>query len=104
MQKAKISQRGEMSRLAIEIKAGVFVATINARVRDQLWKRMTEEWKNPCIMIHSTNNEQGYSIRSYGDPARESIDFDGITLLAKPLDRMLTTEIASESENENDFA
>ncbi len=90
-----------MSRLAIEIKAGVFVATVNARVRDQLWKRMTEEWKNPCIMLFSTNNEQGYEIRTFGDPDREAINFDGITLLAKPLEKSDEEAILSADIDEN---
>lgn len=89
-----------MSRLAIEIKAGVFIATINARVRDQLWKRITEEWKNPAILLYSTNNEQGYEIRTFGDPEREAIDFDGITLLAKPksVDEEVNDELSEELE------
>lgn len=73
-----------MSRLAIEIKPGVFVATIGARVREKLWERICNEWKLSAIMLHSANTEQGYILRSFGDPEREIIDFDGIQLLAKP--------------------
>jgi CRISPR-associated protein Cas2 len=35
-------------------------------------------------MLYQTNNEQGYGIRSHGDPDKEVIDFDGIMLLTKP--------------------
>ena len=84
LEKPKTSQKGEMSRLAIEIKPGVFVATIGARVRDKLWQKICDEWKLSAIMLHSSNTEQGYILKSFGDPDREVIDFDGIQLLSKP--------------------
>lgn len=73
-----------MSRLAIEVKSGVFVATLSARVRDKLWDKIVNKWNLNAIMIYSASNEQSYSIRSNGDPDREIIDFDGISLLSKP--------------------
>ncbi|AXR68071.1 type I-E CRISPR-associated endoribonuclease Cas2 [Leptospira mayottensis] len=84
LERVKTSQRGEMSRLAIELKPGVFVASINARVRDQIWKKISEEWKSDAIMLYSSNSEQGYGIRSHGDPSREIMDFDGLLLMSKP--------------------
>lgn len=74
-----------MSRLAIEVKSGVFVASIGARVRDKLWEKIVDKWNAKALMLYTTNNEQGYGIRSHGDPSREVIDFDGISLLCKPL-------------------
>ncbi|WP_439956911.1 type I-E CRISPR-associated endoribonuclease Cas2e [Leptospira ryugenii] len=91
-----------MSRLAIEIKAGVFVATINARVRDELWKRMTEEWRNPCIMIFSMNNEQGFEIRTFGDPEREVLDFDGLFLLARPSENRTSDDLSEVDDTKID--
>lgn len=72
-----------MSRLAIEVKAGVFVATINARVRDILWHKICAEWNLNALMIYTTNREQGYALRSHGDPKREAVDLDGASLLAR---------------------
>jgi CRISPR-associated protein Cas2 len=74
-----------MSRLAIEVKSGVFLADINARVRDKLWERITCAWNLNAIMIYSTNTEQSYGIRVNGDPERSVVDFDGIQLLSKPV-------------------
>lgn len=84
MENSKPSQRGEISRLAIEIKPGVFVSTINARVRNKIWERICSKWNLDAIMIHSAATEQGYKIRTHGDPERELVDFDGICLLSKP--------------------
>lgn len=85
LEKSTPSQRGEMSRLAIEVKSGVFVATINARVRDKLWKKITELWRVKSIMIYSSNTEQSYDIRTFGNPDRVVVDFDGIKLISRPV-------------------
>ena len=76
-----------MSRLAIELKSGVFLADINSRVRDKLWERISEKWELNAIMIYSTNTEQSYNIRVNGDPQRAVIDFEGLQLLSKPVKR-----------------
>jgi CRISPR-associated protein Cas2 len=83
LEKSTLSQRGEMSRLAIEVKAGVFVADLNARVRDKIWEKIITKWNLDSIMLYSTNKEQSYQILSHGNPDRQSFDFDGLTLLSK---------------------
>ena len=69
-----------MSRLAIECKAGVFIADINARVRDKLWDKVTLKWNLDALMIYTTNTEQGYSIRSWGETSRQVLDCEGLLL------------------------
>ena len=69
-----------MSRLAIEFKPGVFVANINARVRDKIWKKIEKKWRVDAIMIYTTNNEQGYAVLKSKDPTRKVVNFDGIYL------------------------
>lgn len=84
LEKSTPSQKGEMSRLAVEVKSGVFLADINGRVRDKLWDRICFIWNINAIMIYSTNTEQSYGIRVNGDPERSVVDFDGISLLSRP--------------------
>ncbi len=76
-----------MSRLAIEIKPGVFIANINARVRDKLWEKICEKWKSDSIMIYTTNNEQGYALRSFGNPSRNVENFEGIFLVSRSIEK-----------------
>jgi CRISPR-associated protein Cas2 len=92
LEKSTPSQRGEMSRLAIELKSGVFVADINARVRDKLWEKIAYGWNLNAIMVYSKNTEQSYGIRVNGDPERSVIDFDGISLLSKPVKKPKTVK------------
>ena len=93
LEKSTPSQRGEMSRLAIEVKSGVFLADINTRVRDKLWERISQKWNLNAIMIFSTNTEQSFGIMVNGDPERSVVDFDGISLLSKPVKKRINKQI-----------
>ncbi|MBP9004012.1 MAG: type I-E CRISPR-associated endoribonuclease Cas2 [Candidatus Hydrogenedentes bacterium] len=77
--------RGEVSRWAIEPHPGVFVAEISALVREKLWERCCKKIRNGgVIFIYPDANEQGYTIRSFGNTRRDFIDFDGIILPRQP--------------------
>lgn len=82
------SLRGELSKWMIEPKAGVFVGTVSAIVRDLLWKKACAEvgWGG-CTMIYSAANEQGFAIRSYGDTTRQVEEFDGLFLVRRLSER-----------------
>lgn len=69
-----------MSRLTLELKAGVFVGNIGRRVREKLWERIRDEWHANALMIYTTNNEQGYSALSHGDTTREIFEIEGMVL------------------------
>ncbi len=75
-----------MSRLTIEFKPGVFIGNINARVRDKLWDRVVNKWNIDALMIYTTNNEQGYRVRSNGKTSREVFDCEGVLLAGHSLE------------------
>ncbi len=69
----------------LELKAGVFVGSVSAMVRDKLWTKVCEKSNGGgCILAHSTNNEQGFELRFWGDCSRELLDFDGLSLVKIP--------------------
>jgi len=77
--------RGELTRWFLEPKAGVFVGRVSALVRDRLWQRACGQARDGgCLMIHSSNTEQGFAIRSHGAPSRLIEDFEGIFLVRVP--------------------
>lgn len=80
LERATPSQRGEMSRLTIELHPGVFVGNISRRVREKLWDKITEKWNADSLLLWTTNTEQGYAALSNGDPSRELVDIEGLTL------------------------
>lgn len=69
-----------MSRLTIELKAGVFVGNFNRRIRDKLWDKIVRKWNANALLIYTTNNEQGFGALSNGDPSRELINHEGLVL------------------------
>ncbi len=77
--------RGELTRWFLEPKAGVFVGRVSALVRDKLWEKACKNAKDGgCLMIHTTNNEQGFEMKSWGRTARVLEDFDGLSLVRMP--------------------
>mgnify|MGYP002682262836 CR=1 FL=1 len=77
--------RGELTRWLMEPKAGVFVGKISAMVRDKLWEKSCSQAKSgSCAMIYSSNNEQGFKFRSWGDMTRSVEDFEGLFLVRIP--------------------
>ena len=74
--------RGELSKWFLELKPGVFVGNVNARIRDLLWQRIcTSAAGKGAIMVYSCNNEQGFDMILAGTPKRSIIDLDGIKLV-----------------------
>lgn len=76
------AQKGVMSRLTLELKAGVFVGNLGRRVREKLWRKISADWNASALLIFSTNNEQGYAALSNGDPTREIVEMEGMILTA----------------------
>jgi CRISPR-associated protein Cas2 len=85
------SIRGELTRWLIQPRTGVFVGSVSALVRDKLWEKVVgslasvkprKTGRTPgAIMIHTTNNEQGFAVRVTGDTDREISDFEGLLLV-----------------------
>ncbi|MFD8690756.1 type I-E CRISPR-associated endoribonuclease Cas2e [Streptomyces sp. NPDC059651] len=74
--------RGALSRWTSEVVPGIFVGSVSARVRDQLWHAVTETVGNgAAVLVHPAPTEQGYAIRTAGTRRRVPADFDGLTLI-----------------------
>ena len=80
--------RGELTRWLIQPKTGVFVGRLPARVRDKLWERVIRSRRGgAAILLHSDDTEQGFSVRTAGDPSKTMTDFDGLWLPKTPVSR-----------------
>lgn len=79
------SLRGDLSKWLNEVNTGVYVGKLNARVREELWLRVCGNIKNgQATMVYSTNNEQGYAFLVH-NTTWIPVDYEGITLMQKPL-------------------
>ena len=76
--------RGGLTRWLTEVAPGVYVGRVSATVRDLLWQAVIEEAGETgrAVLVHRTNNEQGFSIRMHGDAKRHVIELDGLQLIA----------------------
>ncbi len=78
------SLRGELTRWMLEPHAGVFVGALSGMVRDKLWDKINRRLGDGnAIAIHTTNNEQGFAIRTWGKTRREPEDFEGLILMKR---------------------
>lgn len=74
--------RGALSRWTIEVVPGIFVGTVSARVRDELWKAVCDTVADgAALLVHPAPTEQGFALRTAGTRRRVPIDFDGLTLI-----------------------
>lgn len=85
LEKVPASLRGELTRWLVEVKTGVFVGRLSARVRDKLWEKCCQERHTGGVtQIWSTNTEQGFKMRMCGSTQREIVDYDGLQLIRIP--------------------
>ncbi|MDJ1130579.1 type I-E CRISPR-associated endoribonuclease Cas2e [Streptomyces iconiensis] len=75
--------RGALTRWMTEPMPGLYVGTLSARVRDELWSVVHASiGTGAAVLIHPEANEQGFALHTAGERRRIPIDFDGITLIA----------------------
>lgn len=68
----------------MEIAPGVFVGHLSARVRDQLWARVTDLAGNGrALMVHSVRGEQRLAFKVHNHDWMPT-DFDGHILMMRP--------------------
>jgi len=91
LEKVPTSLRGELTRWLIEPHPGVFVGHVSALVRDKLWELCcTKLQEGGALQLWSTNNEQRFDLRTFGDTKRTVVDFDGLQLIRLPITEKLT--------------
>lgn len=78
------SLRGDLTKWLQEIATGVYVGNINARIREELWKRIVDNIKQgQATMSFAKRNEIGYDFVLH-NTKREVIYYDGIPLVFLP--------------------
>lgn len=96
--------RGDLSKWLFEINTGVFVGHVNARVREKLWDRICKNIDTGQVsMVYSAKNEQHMEFRIHNSPW-EPTDFDGLTLIKRPLPVVKCKPQKKEEELEPGFS
>lgn len=85
LERVSPSLRGELTRWLLEPKTGVFVGRVSAMVRDKLWERVCRGVRDGgAVLVFTADTEQGFALRTHGDPSRQVVDFDGLALIRIP--------------------
>jgi CRISPR-associated protein Cas2 len=85
VERATPELRGQLTRWLLEVRAGVFVGSLNPRVRDKLWALVkARNPKGGSLLVGRAKNEQGFFVESHGDTSRTVFDMEGLLLVRKP--------------------
>lgn len=74
--------RGLLSRWSVEVRAGVYVGSTSAKVRDAIWTLVADALgsQSNAILVYDARNVQGFEVRTVGANRREIEDVDGLWL------------------------
>lgn len=82
LERVSASLRGDLSKWLLEMGTGVFVGTVSARVREELYKKCADNAKQGSVwMTWKTNNEQGFDIRVHNPKNRIPVNYEGMWLV-----------------------
>lgn len=74
---------GALTRWMIEPAPGLYVGTLSARVREELWSVVTASiGTGAAVLLHPAQTDQGFTLHTAGERRRVPHDFDGLTLVA----------------------
>jgi len=74
--------RGALSRWMLEPTPGLYVGTLSAKVRDELWAVVAASvGTGAAVVISPSDNEQRFTIRTAGERRRTVQDFDGLMMI-----------------------
>lgn len=75
--------RGRLAVWLIEIRAGVYVGDLSAKVRDMIWSQVEQGLEEGnAVMVWSTNTESGFDFLTLGKNRRLPVELDGLKLVS----------------------
>lgn len=81
LSKVPPSLRGDLTKWYQEIQTGVYVGSVNTRIRDLLWERILKNiGSGEATMVYNAATELGYQFRTTRKD-RQVVDYDGIPLM-----------------------
>ncbi|MGZ0077016.1 type I-E CRISPR-associated endoribonuclease Cas2 [Methylomonas sp. Kb3] len=75
--------RGRLAVWLIEIRAGVYVGDLSAKVREMIWSQVEQGLEEGnAVMAWSTNTESGFDFMTLGKNRRLPVELDGLKLVS----------------------
>ncbi len=85
LEKAPNRLRGILSTYLLEVRAGVFVGKLNAKMRQTLWERVMYFELNigSALMLYPEQSEQGFGCEWLGQNNRTPVKEDDLWLVSR---------------------
>jgi CRISPR-associated protein Cas2 len=75
--------RGRLAVWLLEVRAGVYVGTYSARVREMIVQQVAELIEDgDAVIAWSANTDAGFDFETFGRSRRMPVDFEGLKLVA----------------------
>jgi CRISPR-associated protein Cas2 len=75
--------RGRLAVWLLEVRAGVYVGDLSARVREMIWEQVEQGIEEGnAVMVWSTNTESGFDFVTFGKNRRMPVEMDGLKLVS----------------------
>lgn len=90
--------RGRLAIWLLEVRAGVFVGSYSAKMRNYIWAQVEDQIEDGnSVMVWKTNTESGFDFVTVGKNRRVPVEMDGIKLVS-----FLPVEEPGISQNSDD--
>ncbi|EAA7605051.1 type I-E CRISPR-associated endoribonuclease Cas2 [Salmonella enterica subsp. enterica] len=75
--------RGRLAVWLLEIRAGVYVGDVSAKIREMIWQQVSVlSDEGNVVMAWATNTESGFEFQTFGENRRIPVDLDGLRLVS----------------------
>lgn len=75
--------RGRLAVWLLEVRAGVYIGDVSARVREMIWEQVKLGLEDGnAVMVWRTNTEAGYDFETFGVNRRVPKEMDGVKLVS----------------------
>jgi len=75
--------RGRLAVWLLEIRAGFYVGKYSRRVREMIWKQVSEGiGEGNAVLTWSTNSESGFDFMTIGKNRRIPVEMEGVKLVS----------------------
>ncbi|MGK0290816.1 MAG: CRISPR-associated protein Cas2 [bacterium] len=75
--------RGTLTAWCLQVRAGLYVGKLSVRTQNEIWAMITgiRTKEFSAVLLYSSKNEQGFSIRTFGKNRRNVVNMDGLELV-----------------------
>ncbi|WBW62284.1 type I-E CRISPR-associated endoribonuclease Cas2e [Klebsiella electrica] len=75
--------RGRLAVWLLEVRAGVYVGDVSAKIREMIWLQVTTlAQEGNVVMVWAMNTESGFEFQTFGENRRIPVDLDGLRLVS----------------------